>query len=63
MRVDLILTNIDEMVTEYALQFGFKASNNQIKYEALIVRLKITKDLNVKCLKVFINSQLIVGQS
>ena len=33
-RADLILTNINRMVTEYALRFAFKASNNKIEYEA-----------------------------
>ena len=59
----LILTNIDGMVTEYALQFDFKASNNQTEYEVLIVGLKIAKDLDVKCLRIFIDSQLIIKQS
>ena len=45
----LILTNIDGMVIEYDLQFAFKASNNQAEYEALIARLKIAKNLDVKC--------------
>ena len=51
------------MVTEYAFQFTFKASNNQAEYEALIAGLRITKDLSVKWLKVFIDLQLVVGQS
>lgn len=38
----LILTN-SEVVTEYALQFAFKASNNQAKYEALLASLKVAK--------------------
>ena len=52
----LILTNIDGVVTEYVLRFGFKASNNQAKYEVLIARLKIVKDLSIKCLRVFTDS-------
>ena len=51
--VNLILTNIDGVVIEYVLRFGFKDSNNLIEYEALIARLKITKDLDIKCLRVF----------
>ena len=58
-----ILTNIDRMVTEYAFKFDFKTSNNQAEYEALIVRLKIAKDLSVKCLRVFTDSQLVIRQS
>ena len=61
--VGLILTNIDEVVIEYVLRFDFKASNNQIEYEALIVRSKIVKDLDVKCLRVFTDLQLIARQS
>ena len=44
----LILTNIDGMVTKYALRFDFKASNNQVEYEILIAKFKIAKDLSVK---------------
>ena len=44
--VGLILTNIDGMVTEYAFQFDFKDSNNQVEYKALIAGLKIAKDLS-----------------
>ncbi|XP_073103852.1 uncharacterized protein [Elaeis guineensis] len=58
----LILTNSERVVTEYVLRFDFKASNNQAEYEALLVSLKIAKELEIDSLKVFIDSQLIVGQ-
>ena len=29
----------------YALKFGLKASNNEAEYEALIVELKLVKDI------------------
>ena len=39
----LILTNPDNiMVKQYALCFGFKASNDEPEYEALLIGLKIT---------------------
>ena len=44
----LILINIDGMVTEYAFQFAFKALNNQTKYEAMIVGLKVAKNLGMR---------------
>ncbi|XP_073112115.1 uncharacterized protein [Elaeis guineensis] len=50
------------VVTEHALRFDFKASNNQAKYEALIAGLKLALELGVDRLKVFSDSQLIVGQ-
>ena len=32
----------------YALKFGFKASNNEVKYEALIASLKLAKDMGAE---------------
>lgn len=61
--IGLILTNSKGVLIEYALQFTFKASNNQAKHEALLANLKIAKELGVKRLKVFIDSKLVVGQA
>ncbi|XP_059645862.1 uncharacterized protein LOC132288728 [Cornus florida] len=47
---------------KYALRFGFRATNNEAEYEALIAGLKLTEALGVQQLKVFTDSQLIVGQ-
>ena len=41
---------------EYVLWFGFGASNNEATYEALIVGLSIAKELEIKNLRVFIDS-------
>ena len=59
---DLILTNFEGVITEYSLQFKFKTSNNQAKYEALLASLKIAKEFDIDSLKIFTDSQLIVGQ-
>ena len=45
-----------------ALKFGFKASNNEVEYEALIAGLKLTKEMKVESLDIFIDSQLVVCQ-
>ncbi|XP_027936199.1 uncharacterized protein LOC114191222 [Vigna unguiculata] len=47
---------------EHSLQFKFKASNNQAEYEALIVRLRLAKDLGAMRLKCNTDSKLVVGQ-
>ncbi|XP_073107344.1 uncharacterized protein [Elaeis guineensis] len=57
-----LLTNSKGVVTDHALRFDFKASNNQAEYEALVAGLKLALELGVGRLKVFSNSQLIVGQ-
>ena len=46
----------------YVLKFEFKASNNEAKYEALIVGLKLSKEMKVESLEIFSDSQLVVCQ-
>ena len=45
-----------------AIRFGFKASNNEAKYEALIVGLHLARELQVSNVKNFSDSQLVVNQ-
>ena len=45
-----------------ALRFGFKASNNEVEYEALIAGLKLAKEMKVESLEIFSDAQLIVCQ-
>ena len=59
--VGLILVNPEGIITEHALHFEFSAINNGAEYEALIVRLRIAKELEVNWLQVYSDSQLMVG--
>ena len=52
----LIYIGLKKTIAEYALHFEFPATNNEIEYEALIVRLKISKELKVRELKVYSDS-------
>ena len=56
----LILTSPDGIDTEYALRFGFQASNNEAEYEAIISRLNFTHFMEADQLEVSSNSQLVV---
>ncbi|XP_059627710.1 uncharacterized protein LOC132270548 [Cornus florida] len=47
---------------QYALRFGFKTTNNEAEYEALIAGLKVENALGVEQLKVYTDSQLVAGQ-
>ena len=60
--VGLILTSLDGIDTEYALRFGFQASNNEAKYEAVIVGLNLAHFMEVDQLEVSSDSQLVVKQ-
>ena len=43
----LILTSPEEIDIEYALRFGFRASNNEAEYEAVIVGLNLAHSLEI----------------
>ncbi|XP_052196167.1 uncharacterized protein LOC127803734 [Diospyros lotus] len=46
----------------YALRFGFRATNNEAEYEALLVDLHLAKEVKAERLKIFSDSQLVVCQ-
>ena len=58
----LVLTSPEGIDIEYALRFGFQASNNEAKYEAVIAGLNLAHSMEVNQLKVYSNSQLVVTQ-
>ena len=58
----LILTSPEGIDVEYALRFGFCASNNEAEYEAVIAGLNLAHSLEVDQLVVYSDSQLVVIQ-
>ena len=58
----LILTSPEGIDIEYALRFGFRASNNEVEYEAVIAGLNLAHSLEVDQLEVYSDSQLVVKQ-
>ena len=58
----LFLTSLDGIDVEYALRFGFQASNNEAEYEAVIVGLNLAHSMEANQLEVCSNSQLVVKQ-
>ena len=58
----LILTSSDGIDIEYVLRFGFRDSNNEAEYEAIITRLNLAHSMEVDQLEVCSGSQLVVKQ-
>ena len=56
----MILTSPDGIDVEYALRFGFQASNNEVEYEAIIVGLNLAHSMEADQLEVYSDSQLVV---
>ncbi|GAV67002.1 RVT_3 domain-containing protein, partial [Cephalotus follicularis] len=57
----VLLVSPSGWMLEYALRFGFKATNNEAEWEALIVGLTIAKHVEVQRIEVSSDSQLVVG--
>ena len=47
---------------ERSFRLGFKASNNEAEYEALLVGLRVVLSLGVADLEVYFDSRLVVSQ-
>ena len=47
---------------EYAIHMGFKATNNEAEYEALLAELRVATKLEVDSLDAFSDSQLAINQ-
>ncbi|GKF07254.1 reverse transcriptase domain-containing protein [Tanacetum coccineum] len=60
--VGLILTNPEGAEFTYALRFRFDATNNETEYEALIVGLRIAKQMGIKNLQANVDSRLVANQ-
>lgn len=52
----------DGITLKKSLRLGFLATNNEAKYEALLVRLIAIQKLRAKTLRVYCDLRLIVGQ-
>ncbi|XP_024032295.1 uncharacterized protein LOC112094829 [Morus notabilis] len=59
---DVMLISPDGHKITSAVRFIFKASNNEAEYEALIAGVQLTNHLKIEKLKIFSDSQLVVGQ-
>ena len=46
---------------EHSFRLGFKASNNEAEYEALLTRLTVVSDLSAKDVEVYSDSRLVVN--
>ncbi|XP_077221922.1 uncharacterized protein LOC143855727 [Tasmannia lanceolata] len=58
----LVLTGPDDFTTDYALRFGFRTSNNEAEYEALLAGMSITIQTGAQNLKSYCDSQLVANQ-
>ncbi|KAL5547039.1 hypothetical protein UlMin_006726 [Ulmus minor] len=60
--IGLVLTSPEGDLIQQAICCGFKATNNEAEYEALIAGLNLAKDMGIKKLSIHSDSQLVVNQ-
>ncbi|XP_075658816.1 uncharacterized protein LOC142628651 [Castanea sativa] len=61
-RVGLVVVSPEKITIEKSLRLGFSASNNEAKYEALLVVMDIVQKMGGRTVEVFLDSRLVVGQ-
>ncbi|XP_020237753.1 uncharacterized protein LOC109816980 [Cajanus cajan] len=58
----IILEGPYKVMIEQSLRFGFKVSNNQTEYEALLAGLRLAKDLGIPRVQCWSDSQVVTEQ-
>ena len=61
-RTSIVIMSPKGVKLEHSLGLGFRASNNETKYEALIVGLKAAEKLEAKDVEIYLDSRLVVSQ-
>ena len=57
----LVLISPEKITIEKSLRLGFSATNNEVEYEALLVRMTMVQKMGRKVVEVFSDSRLVVG--
>ena len=58
----LVLISPEKIIVEKSLRLDFSATNNEAKYEALMMGMAMVQRMGGKSVKVFSDSRLVVGQ-
>ena len=58
----IFIITLKGIMLEHSFRLGFRASNNETEYEALLVRLGVVLDMGAWEVKVYSDSRLVVSQ-
>ena len=61
-RAGIVVIFPDKIIIEKSLRLGFLATNNDAKYEALLVGMKMVQKIGGKTMEILSDSRLVVGQ-
>ena len=57
----LVLISPERIIIKKSLRLGFSATNNEAKYEALLIEMTIVQKIGGKVVDIFLDSRLVVG--
>ena len=60
-KVGLVVVSPERIIIEKSLRLGFSATNNEVKYEALLVGITMVQKMGGRTVEMFSNSRLVVG--
>ena len=60
--VGLVLVSSEQITIEKSLRLGFSATNNEAKYEALLMGMAMVQKMGGKTVEVFSDSRLVISQ-
>ena len=60
--VGIVIITLEGIKLKYSFRLGFRASNKETKYEALLAGLRAVLDLGAQEVKVYSDSWLVVNQ-
>ena len=60
--VGIVIITPEGIRLEHSLRLGFKASNNEAEYEALLAGLRAVLHLGAKDVEIYLDSRLVVYQ-
>ena len=58
----IVIVTLEGIWLEYSLRLGFRAFNNEAKYEALLVGLRAVLGIGARDVKIYSDSRLVVSQ-
>ena len=58
----IVVVTLEGIKLEHSFRLGFKASNNEAEYKALIAELRVVSDLGAREIEVYSDSRLMVNQ-
>ena len=58
----IVIITLEGIRVKHSFRLGFKASNNEAEYEALLAGLRAVLDLGAWEVKVYLDSRLVVNQ-